>query len=557
MTKAQTPTAVGAVTATLRNKDCFAAFTELPDNSVDAVITDPCFIDPVMCMGPTSLGDLQALNVAGLGGQGGPGGPGGNGGVAAAFTGSYTNDTDGTVVLAPYAGTTGAVGADGADGAHGADGDAVNPDGGFGDAAQDGGNGANGGLTGIDNISSGETLAFATGGIGGLGGLGGTGGTGGTGAGDNGMPGFPGDPGLDGADGTTYPDPLPEGWTLIANDGTPRVVFEAAEEEENVTPTNPTNPSPVVPAPGATPAPFTPIVPDLSESTSGSIPGVVSFSNLPAGAVVTVASNATDIRGIGTVTVVDNVVTVTPDKGFSGVTKLPVQVTVNGQTTIVEVTITVNPAPAEDGSYTPASGATWWPSPRASSGTTIVWEPSENAIGYEVWLVLSAPAGLSAQSQNRVLLCTATATSCTIDRLVGPASELELIATGNDGTRSTTVLPSYRSEAFTRVLNVMFGGNSARLTATSKAELDLLAFVMRNEGFTEVHVTSHISSNRSTKFGRDLSRNRALAVSRYLSERVGTEVTVTFESKVNTQPVASNSTRQGREANRRVEVSVR
>jgi len=41
MTKAQTQTAGGAVTATLRNKDCFDAFAELPDNSVDAVITDP------------------------------------------------------------------------------------------------------------------------------------------------------------------------------------------------------------------------------------------------------------------------------------------------------------------------------------------------------------------------------------------------------------------------------------------------------------------------------------------------------------------------------------
>jgi outer membrane protein OmpA-like peptidoglycan-associated protein len=237
---------------------------------------------------------------------------------------------------------------------------------------------------------------------------------------------------------------------------------------------------------------------------------------------------------------------------------LPVTVSVGGVETVVDVTITVNPAPAADGSFTPATGAQWWPSPRAFSGTTITWDPSGNATGYEVWLVVpGVPGVLSVQSGSRVLLCTATSTSCTVDRLVGPNSILELVATGNDGTRSTSVLPSYRSAEFTRVLNVMFAGNSSRLSSTAKAELNLLAYVIAAEGYSEVQVTSHISLNRATAFGRKLSQARADAVAKYLSDRVGREVTVIVVSEVNRRPVATNSTLAGRKANRRAEISVR
>lgn len=487
----------------------------------------------------------ESLEPVALGGTGGLGGFGGLGGAGVAFTGSYTNVSAEPllVYVAPGAnGAPGAVGTAGADGANVSVYDETD--------AEDGGNGSLGaagavGISSVIAIAGVGPIVEAAGGFGGAGGSFGFGGTGAIFPDGDGDDGDDGKSGFDGADGVA-PDPLPAGWTLIPNDGNPRIVFSAAQD-----------PAPP-PPPVFDTAPFSPLVPDQSDTTAGSVPGVIEFSNLPAGAVVSVSPDAGQVfKGVGSVTVVNNVVTVTPDKGFSGVIKFPVSVTIGGRVTVVDLTITVNPAPAPSGQFSPTQSGQWWPSPRATSGTTIVWDPSENATGYEVWLVLKSASGRSAQSESRVLLCTATSTSCSVDRLVGRSSTLELVATGNDGTRSTSTLPTYRSATFTRALNVMFGADSSRLTAMSRVELDLLAFVILTEGFREVHITSHISSNVSSRSGRNLSLNRARAVSQYLSRLVGTDVKVTFESLVNVRPVASNNTTAGREANRRVEVSLR
>ncbi|MGI9034837.1 MAG: OmpA family protein [Pyrinomonadaceae bacterium] len=105
---------------------------------------------------------------------------------------------------------------------------------------------------------------------------------------------------------------------------------------------------------------------------------------------------------------------------------------------------------------------------------------------------------------------------------------------------------------------VNFKVNSAVLSPEGKQKLDTLAQqALASKGYL-IEVTGFASAEGSTKLNKDLSRRRAQSVLDYLIEekniplrRVG--VSYGFGAA---QPVADNTTREGREQNRRVEVKL-
>jgi len=103
---------------------------------------------------------------------------------------------------------------------------------------------------------------------------------------------------------------------------------------------------------------------------------------------------------------------------------------------------------------------------------------------------------------------------------------------------------------------ITFATNSYDIQPQFRTTLDKVAATLAEYNRTYVDVYGHTDSTGSDAINEPLSRNRAEAVSNYLSThgvaaaRIGTQG---FGSR---QPVASNATPEGRQANRRVEIKL-
>ncbi len=69
-----------------------------------------------------------------------------------------------------------------------------------------------------------------------------------------------------------------------------------------------------------------------------------------------------------------------------------------------------------------------------------------------------------------------------------------------------------------------------------------------------IDVVGHASADGDADHNQDLSERRAVAVAGVLAALFGEEVEITAEGRGETQPIATNETAEGREANRRVEL---
>jgi outer membrane protein OmpA-like peptidoglycan-associated protein len=108
------------------------------------------------------------------------------------------------------------------------------------------------------------------------------------------------------------------------------------------------------------------------------------------------------------------------------------------------------------------------------------------------------------------------------------------------------------------VAAVNFNVNSAVLTANAKAKLDDIATKALNARGYVIEIAGFTDSTGGVERNRLLSQRRADSVIRYLVEKhqIPLRRIVTPYGYGKTNPVADNSTRKGREQNRRVEVSL-
>lgn len=131
--------------------------------------------------------------------------------------------------------------------------------------------------------------------------------------------------------------------------------------------------------------------------------------------------------------------------------------------------------------------------------------------------------------------------------------------TANAGVRTTneriTSLDDYEVQ---NVATVQFKAASAVLSDEAKAALDKIAADAKNAKGWVIEITGFASADGNEAFNRQLSQRRADAVVRYLLEKEGIPLRriVTPFGYGENQPVADNSTREGRQQNRRVEVRV-
>jgi outer membrane protein OmpA-like peptidoglycan-associated protein len=106
--------------------------------------------------------------------------------------------------------------------------------------------------------------------------------------------------------------------------------------------------------------------------------------------------------------------------------------------------------------------------------------------------------------------------------------------------------------------SILFRVGSAVLSADSKSKLDQIAQQALNAKGYVLEVSGFASADGSTEANRRLSQRRADAVIRYLVENhnIPLRRIVTPYGYGELQPAADNTTREGREQNRRVEVKV-
>jgi outer membrane protein OmpA-like peptidoglycan-associated protein len=103
---------------------------------------------------------------------------------------------------------------------------------------------------------------------------------------------------------------------------------------------------------------------------------------------------------------------------------------------------------------------------------------------------------------------------------------------------------------------ILFAVNSADLTPTAKANITKLATILNKYPDTNILIEGHTDSTGTAEYNQKLSERRASAVTNQtvtLGVSAARFKTVGYGEM---QPVASNSTAAGRQANRRVEIAI-
>lgn len=104
--------------------------------------------------------------------------------------------------------------------------------------------------------------------------------------------------------------------------------------------------------------------------------------------------------------------------------------------------------------------------------------------------------------------------------------------------------------------NITFSSGNADLNPGFFAVLDSVALVLKEFDKTLIDVSGHTDSTGSAQKNQTLSEQRAYTVARYLQNRGISNQRIAAAGFAATRPVASNSTPDGRQQNRRVELTL-
>jgi outer membrane protein OmpA-like peptidoglycan-associated protein len=104
--------------------------------------------------------------------------------------------------------------------------------------------------------------------------------------------------------------------------------------------------------------------------------------------------------------------------------------------------------------------------------------------------------------------------------------------------------------------NITFATNSADLNAAFFEVLNSVSLVVNEFNQTVIEVAGHTDSTGADQYNQQLSERRASAVAAYLGTRSVRADRVITVGMGETRPIANNETEQGRQQNRRVELTL-
>jgi uncharacterized repeat protein (TIGR02543 family) len=200
---------------------------------------------------------------------------------------------------------------------------------------------------------------------------------------------------------------------------------------------------------------------------------------------------------IAEVKAVEGKLVLTPETGFSGKRTVTVTITENGVDRIVQIPLTVLPELVTKPVLTPT----------ASNRSVIRWVESPNATTYTVFL-------------NGKRVCSTSATSCNVNRILGPDAVIEIVSNGGDRTVSQKIEADFRQTnpvSITRLVSATI--TKSTLTAVDTKALDKVVSLIKTQGFGTV-VISQITTTSKTKA---LAAARIESIKKYITSKVGTD----------------------------------
>ncbi len=124
----------------------------------------------------------------------------------------------------------------------------------------------------------------------------------------------------------------------------------------------------------------------------------------------------------------------------------------------------------------------------------------------------------------------------------------------NNGCPEPTVEVINELNEYSRT--ILFDLNKATLRDESEETLQAIADIMEEYPTTDFHIEGHTDSTGAESYNQQLSQERAEAVMNYLVEAGISQDRISATGYGESQPIATNSTREGRQQNRRVEISL-
>ena len=103
---------------------------------------------------------------------------------------------------------------------------------------------------------------------------------------------------------------------------------------------------------------------------------------------------------------------------------------------------------------------------------------------------------------------------------------------------------------------ILFDTNSATLRPASEADITKMAAVLQKYPDTNVLVEGHTDNSGTDAINQPLSERRAQAVAASTTAKGVSSSRITASGYGSTQPVGDNTTPEGKQANRRVEVAI-
>jgi len=103
---------------------------------------------------------------------------------------------------------------------------------------------------------------------------------------------------------------------------------------------------------------------------------------------------------------------------------------------------------------------------------------------------------------------------------------------------------------------ILFDVNKAELKQASRDDLTRLAGILNKYPDTNILLEGHTDATGTEEWNLELSRLRAQSVANYLAGQQVMETRFTTMGYGEAQPIATNDTTDGRQANRRVEVAI-
>ena len=108
------------------------------------------------------------------------------------------------------------------------------------------------------------------------------------------------------------------------------------------------------------------------------------------------------------------------------------------------------------------------------------------------------------------------------------------------------------SETF-ELPNILFESNSDQLLPVAYPSLRKLANYLINNRVLEISITGHTDNEGTTIFNQSLSERRARSVYNYLIDQGVFKSRISYKGKGELEPIATNTTEEGKAQNRRVE----